>query len=398
MKKYPHHKLKYCLYLLLLLAFFTPSFSQDTLTNAAYQAIDLKPFEDAAHHWYDISDKDKVVSPVPNQPKYKPTQIIGIANNILLYQKSNGGWPKNYDMTAILTDEQKKKLVRVKKELNTTFDNGTSYTHVAYLARVYTITKLNKYKEACMDGIDYILSAQYRNGGWPQYYPLKNDYSRYITFNDDVLIGIMEIFKDILDNQSDYAFIDPKRKDLIKVSFEKGLECILKTQIKDKDKLTAWCQQYDELSLQPAWARKFEPPSICNGEGATVVLFLMSIQNPNKAIIHAIENAVDWFKRSAINGIRVKAVPAPLTVYKFRTSITDRMVVADTTAPPIWTRYYEIGSLRPVFCNRDSKVVYALAEVERERRDGYGWYTYKPKEVLDTYPRWHQTWVLVANK
>ena len=80
-------------------------------TPAEYKAIDLSPFQDASHHWYDISDNDKIVSPVPNQPKYKPTQITGIADNILLYQKNNGGWPKNYDITAILTEEQKAKLI-----------------------------------------------------------------------------------------------------------------------------------------------------------------------------------------------------------------------------------------------------------------------------------------------
>src|SRR6185437_65927 len=36
----------------------------------------------------------------------------------------------------------------------------------------------------------------------------------------------------------------------------------------------------------------------------------------------------------------------------------------------------------------DSKVVYSLAEVLRERRDGYGWYTYEPEQVLDRYAAW----------
>ena len=42
----------------------------------------------------------------------------------------------------------------------------------------------------------------------------------------------------------------------------------------------------------------------------------------------------------------------------------------------------------PIFCNRDSKIVYSLAEVLRERRDGYGWYTYQPQQVLDRYAAW----------
>jgi len=364
------------------------------VTPAEYKAIDLSPFLDATHHWYDITDNDKVVSPVPNQPKYKPTQITAIADNILLYQKNNGGWPKNYDITAILTEEQKDKLIAVKNDLHTTFDNGTSYTQVEYLANVYTATHIAKYQDACLKGINYMLSAQYDNGGWPQYYPLQKDYSRCITFNDDAFIGIMEVFKNILDDQPEYAFIDAATKQKIRTSFTKGIDCILKTQIKDNNILTSWCQQYDEVSLQPAWARKFEPPSICNAEGANVVLFLMKINDPNKEIINAIEAAVTWFEESLIKGIRVKTIPAEKTVYKFRTSSTDRIAVNDSLAPPIWTRYYEIGSHKPLFCNRDSKVVYSLAEVDRERRDGYGWYTYKPQEVLNKYKVWHQKWAL----
>ncbi len=394
MKSFLTNKLQYWLFISIF--FSTACIAQESTTE--YKAIDLQQFQDGTHHWYDISDKDNVIDPVPNQPTYKPTQITAIADNILLFQKNNGGWPKNYDMLAILTEEQKKKLLRVKKELNTTFDNGTSYTHVEYLARVYAVTKIDKYKDACLKGIDYILSAQYKNGGWPQYYPLKMDYSRCITFNDDVFTGIMQVFKDVLDGKPEYAFVDESIKQKIKTSFDKGLDCILKTQIKDKNKLTSWCQQYDEVSLQPAWARKFEPPSICNGEGATVVLFLMTINNPDKAVINAIESAAEWFKESEIKGIKVKTISAQLTVYKFRTTSTDKVVVNDPSAPPIWTRYYEIGSHRPLFCNRDSKIVYTLAEVDRERRDGYGWYTTKPKEVLEKYKIWQQKWIAPDDK
>ena len=45
-----------------------------------------------------------------------------------------------------------------------------------------------------MQAVDYLLAAQYPNGGWPQRFPLKSefshhglpDYTSYLTFNDDV--------------------------------------------------------------------------------------------------------------------------------------------------------------------------------------------------------------------
>jgi PelA/Pel-15E family pectate lyase len=163
-------------------------------------------------------------------------------------------------------------------------------------------------------------------------------------------------------------------------------------QIVDNGKLTVWCQQHDEITLQPAWARAFEPPSICNGESASVVLFLMSIDQPDRKIIESVQSAVKWFQDSKIYNTRVETVKAPAEKSKYKSYSSDRVVVADSLAPPIWTRYYELGTEKPLFCDRNSKLLYSLAEVSRERRNGYAWYTYAPQEVLDKYPEWQKKW------
>jgi len=41
--------------------------------------------------------------------------------------------------------------------------------------------------------------------------------------------------------------------------------------------------------------------------------------------------------------------------------------------------------------------VYSLDKVERERRDGYGWYTYDPQEVLNNYKAWQEKWAPKEN-
>jgi PelA/Pel-15E family pectate lyase len=118
----------------------------------------------------------------------------------------------------------------------------------------------------------------------------------------------------------------------------------------------------------------------------------MSIEHPEQRVIDAVQYAVKWFQDSKIYNTRIDVIPAPKMETPFRTSITDRVVVRDTTAAPIWTRYYELKTHKPLFCNRDSKVVYSLAEVDRERRDGYAWYTYAPQKVLSKYPAWQKKW------
>lgn len=375
-----------------LLAIILTSFSFVLSTAQSKTTISTKPFADGVNHWYHIKDKTNIVNPIPNQPQYPESEYTKIADNIICFQRNNGGWPKNYDMRAVLTQEQINQVIETKSVYHTTFDNATTYTHTYYLAQVYTLTKTEKYKEACLKGIDFILKAQYSNGGWPQYFPLEKGYSRYITFNDGGYIGIMELLEKVTSGDPNFAFVDSKTKNKVSEAYQKGIDCILKMQIVDQGKLTAWCQQHDDVTLLPAWARAFEPPSICNGESAGVVLFLMNMDKPNEKIIQSVQAAVKWFSDSKIYNTRVETFDAPQFESKYTTVTKDNKVVIDPTAPPIWTRYYELGTGKPLFCDRDSKYLYSLAEVSRERRVGYSWYTYNPEKVLKKYHEWQKKW------
>lgn len=395
MKKLTEHIRVVSLFVFLI-PMVNSGFSQpgkNALPGKKYTPINMSIFSDSKNHWYGIRDAGNIVNPEANQPQYPEADILKIADNILIYQRNNGGWPKNYDMQAILTHQQIDSLLKTKDMVHTTFDNQTTYPHVEYLAQVYTQTGIEKYKQAAIKGIQFILKAQYPNGGWPQYFPLEaNNYSRHITFNDGAFIGIMETLKKINDGSQMFDFVDEKMRKEVKVTFDKGLDCILNCQIVSKGRLTAWCQQHDEITLKPAWARAYEMPSICNGESVQIVLFLMSFDRPDQRIFTAIQSAIKWFGESKIYHTRVKTIQAPPEESQWRTNRTDRVVVVDSMAPPIWTRFYELVTERPLFSDRNSKMLYSLAEVGRERRSGYSWYTYAPQNALDKYPKWQKKW------
>lgn len=353
------------------------------------EAVDTSDFWDSSHHWYDIRDEERVIDPLPQQKRYSPSDIRAIAENILLFQKKNGGWAKNYDMMAILTDDQKQEVEKAKADTTaTTFDNGATYSHVAYLAKAFRQTGDERYKRSCLEGIGFILRAQYENGGWPQFYPDRRGYRKYITFNDGAMIGVMKVLQRIVDGKKEFAFVDEGVRKKVKAAFDKGIECILRCQIREKEEPAAWCQQHDQVTFAPRGARSFELASTSSMESAGIVRFLMSIRKPSAAVVKSIEGAVRWFGKSKITGIRVDTVAAPRTEYIYHTSGTDKVVVHDPDAPPIWARFYELGTNRPLFANRDGHPVYSLAEVDRERRTGYAWYTYDPGRVLAEYPEW----------
>ena len=52
------------------------------------------------------------------------------AENILLHQRDNGGWPKNYEDDRKLSEAEKKKLRGKKSDQDTTFDNGATHSEV----------------------------------------------------------------------------------------------------------------------------------------------------------------------------------------------------------------------------------------------------------------------------
>ncbi|MEX1277412.1 MAG: pectate lyase [Bacteroidota bacterium] len=365
-----------------------PACTQEIRKPGSHHEIDLSGFYDSSHHWYDIQDEDRIIVPLKDQRRYKPVEIKMIADNILLFQKSNGGWPKNYDMLAVLTPEQREAVLRATEELNTGFDNGATYTQVEYLARAFTATSDKRYEEACLRGIRYILSAQYPNGGWPQFFPDTSGYRKYITFNDGAMIGVMKTLQNIAEKEPQYAFIEEELRTKVAEAFRRGVDSILRCQIREKGLLTAWCQQHDNIDFSPREARIYELPSISGQEGAEVALFLMSIRNPTPEIIAAVEAAVQWFRSSRIIGIRVEEIDAPAEQFIYHKSRSDKVVVQDPHAPAIWARFYELGTGKPLFSDRKGKRLYSMAEVERERRTGYAWYTYAPEEALRHYPTW----------
>lgn len=314
-------------------------------------------------------------------------EAVRVGGNVLLYQRSSGGWPKNIDMARRLSEADKARVRRDKKRTDSTLDNGATYTQMRRLGHLYAKTKLERFKKGFIRAVDYLLEAQYPNGGWPQFYAKPRGYAAHITFNDGAMIGAMSILRDIAQKQSVYTFVDGSRRKKAEAAVEKGIECILKSQIIVNGKRTVWCAQHDRNTLEPRGARIYEKVSLSGSESVGVVRFLMSIDKPGPKVIEAIQGAVVWFAGPAkITGIRQVKRPDKSNPRGF-----DRAIVKDPLAPPIWARFYDIETNHPIFCGRDGKVKKTLAEIEPERRTGYSWCGFYPASLLARdYPAWQK--------
>lgn len=332
-----------------------------------------------------VLDKSwKSITEMENDAWFASKEAKAVAENVLLYQRNIGGWPKNIQMQKPLSDAQKKALLVLKNSTEgCTTDNSATCQEMLFLSKIYKQQPDESYKKAFLLGLDYLLKAQYDNGGWPQFYPLKKGYYTHITYNDDSMVRILDILKEIKDKTNFYS-IQPTEEvvEKAKNAFNKGIDCILKTQYKQNRVLTAWCAQHDESTFLPAKARAYELPSLSGKESAKIVLLLMSIENPSKEVITAVNSAVAWFEKVKITGLREERS------LNEKGKITNKEMVADANAPALWARFMELDDNKPFFSDRDGVKKYSLLEIGDERRNGYSWYTNEPKEVLKKYEKW----------
>lgn len=359
------------------------------LFAAVLAPIDTSGFRDATHHWRAINEPERVMQPLQDQPSYKDDQVREIAANVLLFQRDNGGWPKDYDMLAVLTEEQKKAVRDSHDHTDTTFDNHTTHTQVDYLARAFMATNDAAYRDACVRGLDFMLAAQYPHGGFPQKFPNAKGIGGHITFNDGVMVGCLEVLRAAAKPAGHFAWLDATRRANAAEAVQRGIACLLRCQNKVDGKLTGWGQQHDEKTFESCGARTFELPCNSPADTTEITRFLMGIERPSPEVAAAIEAAVGWLQRVRLSGIRVEKVPAPRAEFFRHSTDTDTVVVRDEQAPPLWARMIEIGSDRPIFASRDGIKVYSLAEVDRERRTGSGWYGNWPLRLIEKeYPAW----------
>ncbi|SMD17685.1 pectate lyase [Pedobacter nyackensis] len=320
----------------------------------------------------------------------KGTAIDPVAENMLAYQRSVGGWPKAIGKTVVNYDKvlSERERIAIKADSlrsDATIDNKATSKEIRYLIKAYKTKPDPRYRAAVQKGVDYLLEAQYDNGGWSQYYPDHSSYRGEITYNDNAMINVLNIMQDIVEGKNDFDQLNPVYKEKAMLSVKKGVSCILKTQVMVNGKLTVWCAQYDEQTLKPAKARAFELISLSGSESVGITEFLMRIKNPSEEIKRAVNSAVKWFEHSKIVAYDFAFVEA-LTLPGGK----DRMLVEKPGAI-LWARFYDIDTNEPFFSGRDSKKVKTVAEIEHERRIGYAWYGAWAAGLLEKkYPAWQK--------
>lgn len=313
---------------------------------------------------------------------YATEQGQRIADIIVSFQTPSGGWSKRTDMS--LRKRLPGEAFGVESGYIPTFDNGATTTQLQALARAFNATGKKVYRDAFLKGIRFILAAQFPNGGWPQNFPLTGGYHDYITYNDETAVNLLSLLRDVAEPQPHYAFVPKKLRQQAKAAVARGLDCVLKTQIKVEGVKTVWAGQHDPYTLAPQSARAYEPVAQASLESAAMLEFLMTLPEPPADIIDAVDSAAAWFEQVKISGYR----------WTLDLGVSSSLT-ADPDAGPLWARFYEIGANRPVFGDRDGSVHYDVKAISRERRIKYAWYIDDPADMLKRYAKWRKRYLII---
>ncbi len=321
--------------------------------------------------------------PLTRPPEwYGSAEARHIADAIVSFQTPAGGWSKNLNMA----DHPRRKGESFAPnnlshylgpdDFDTpadphwnyvgTLDNDATTTELQFLAKVHGPA----YRASFLRGIEYLLAAQFPNGGWPQVWPLEGGYHDAITFNDGAVTETLELLEAVAERKGVFQFVPADVAKRAHSSVARGIDCILATQIR------VWGQQHDALTLQPVAGRNYEPRAECSSESAAMLLFLMNLPDPSTKVVAAIQKAAKWFEQTAIHGKAYVRTP------------DGAQLIDATDNKPIWARYYDIETGRPIFGDRDKSIHDTMSEISQERRKGYGWYNEGPQAALDRYAEW----------
>ncbi len=310
-------------------------------------------------------------------PWYGSPEATELTEVILSYQTTSGGWSKH-------TGYSKGKRVRgmqwssqyepgKRPHYLATFDNHSTTDQIQFLANVWLATKRQDCEHAVLKGIDFLLAAQFPNGGWPQVYPLEGDYHDAITFNDDAMINVLNVLQSVSNRDPEYALVDEARREQATAALRRGIACIQACQIRQNGEPTAWCAQHDPITLAPSQARALEPPSLSGLESSHILKFLMTIPMPDESVVATIDSGLKWLERVKVEGLTQTKVNGKTTY------------IQDPNAMKVyWARFYDLRTSKPVFPGRNGQIYDSFEAMAAENSLGYDYYTSLPNSILTT--------------
>lgn len=325
---------------------------------------------------------------------YATPEARATADAIVSFQTPAGGWSKNQNRTIARLRGQRYANDAEHMDLDMenfdapvdrfwtfvgTLDNDATTTEMRFLAKAAAQApgrQGDAWRVSIVKGVNYLLNAQYPNGGWPQIWPLEGGFHDAITFNDNAVAKASMILEDVAESKEGFAFVPATLKTRAAAAQVRAVQVILDAQMRIDGQLTAWPQQVDPVTLQPSSARNYEPHSLASGETTDVLLFLMRQPEPSPGVKAAVRAGVAWLEKTRVYG------------KSFEMTDDGRKLIDKPGAGPIWSRNYDVVTGQPIFGDKNASIHNDVNGISIGRRNGYSWWIASPQAALDAYTSW----------
>lgn len=241
------------------------------------------------------------------------------ANALIKGQNELGGWEHKIYFDRPLGNK-------------VSFDDDQTQSAISFLMALDQEIDRLALTEAIDKALDMMLRSQLDNGGWPHQYPWQGNYHDFATFNDR---GINDCIRVMIEADGYY------RRREFSESLQTAGRFLMISQLPPPQ--SGWAQQYNEF-LQPAWARSFEPASVCPSVTLNNIHSLIDLyQHTGRAVLlEPVPDAIRWVKASRLPNGK-------------------------------WGRFLELGTNKALYYDRGRIRVDSLHQLSLERRTGYAY-------------------------
>lgn len=276
-------------------------------------------------------------------------------------QRTHGGWDHRVDVAHLTPGATKVE----RKEGHCAFDDDITQSAISFLMQLDDTLDEPWLTESIELALDFMIEAQFPNGAWPQWYPLRGGYHDYYTYNDNAINDCIAVMFEAYDRYHEPAYLACARR---------GADFIIASQLPAPQ--AGWAQQYSH-DMKPAWARAFEPPGVCSAATSRNIRTLVDayVRTGDEKYLGPIPAAIDWLMRSRLPADAISP---------------DEVRQNADGGTGIWARLYEVGTNRPVYGDRENpqKMIYDVRDVSERELKSYGWQgTFGVPGAIENYER-----------
>ncbi len=310
--------------------------------------------------------------------QYDKDQILAIADNLLLMQRNNGGWPSHTNPFRQLSGDEKLQFLKDQNATDASFVDHNVFPQIYYLSHVYLQTGNVRYRNAAKRALSLTINAQLYNGGWTEraITSTKLDASR-TRVDTQVSLDALIFLRKVAAGSMPYGYISFEIRREAADAVRKGDALLLRLQQAHNSRASIWASAYELETNLPAPAKDEYLATLNTPLSVDISRYFMRINRPPAEVKRAVRGAHDWFVNNTLQRWQIR--------YKEATEsglLTTPRSMLTVPLKPIWAKRYALQTSEPQFSGVSVDVTTQWLQHPQEIGD---W----PVDLLENdYPSW----------